>query len=384
MPVLADRMARVGPSAIMELIKVIAKTPCISFASGLPDPALFPGSDLKQLASDLLDSGAARSLQYGPAEGVPDLRCAVAEIITARGLPTEPDQVLITSGSQQALDLVCRAVLNEGDTVALDNPSYLAAIQAFESCGARYRLLPADLEDDLPPPAGIRLVFQMPNFHNPLGRTLDGASRRRLAGWVQESGAFLLEDDAYHDLRYSGTSLPPISAQAPEGAAFYTGSFSKVLAPGLRVGYVRSSAGNIERLGQLKQVTDLHTGSFSQDLVLAALRDGVIERSIARLRAAYGRRKAAMNTALAEHAGGLLEWTEPEGGMFIFCRLVGGGDAAAMLEAALRAGVAYVPGAPFHVDGSGRSTLRLNFVSAPEDQIAGGIQRLCRVLHEAA
>lgn len=381
---LAKRMDRVGPSAIMHLIQRLAGCDIISFASGLPDPALFPGDELAAIASSLLCEEAAAALQYGPAEGIPPLRAAAARVLTERGLPTMPDQVLITSGSQQALDLVARALLDPGSTVAVESPTYLAAIQTFDSYQARYVTAPAGWGslDDLQPAdeEEPRLLFAMPNFQNPTGESLDAAASERVIRWLGERSTILLEDDAYYDLRYEGEARTPLSASLPGGQFFYTGSFSKVLAPGLRVGYVRSSAALIERLGHLKQITDLHTGTLAQHMVLRALETGLIASNIGRLRLAYRRRRDLMLEALAEYGAEHLTWTRPAGGMFIFCRLPSGASAASLLDPCIEAGVAYVPGASFHAGGAGEETLRLNFVSAPENRIREGVRLLCETL----
>jgi len=385
---LAARMRRVTASAIMELIKTTAGGEYLSFASGLPDPALFPVDLLRELADEVLTRDGRAALQYGPAEGHPPLREFVADLLRGRGLPATPEQVLITSGSQQGLDLVARALLDPGDAVVLESPSYLAAIQAFDAAEARCRavrtdeagLVTADLPEALA--GGPKLLYTLPNFQNPTGRTLSAERRGELAGLAVRAGTAVLEDDAYHDLRYEGEALPPVCALAENPAAFYLGTFSKVIAPGLRVGYVHGPPALIERLAQLKQVTDLHTGSLTQRLAHAFCRRGALAPAIARLRAAYRARRDALLEALETHLAGRCEWTRPQGGMFVWVTLPDGWDAEVLLRRAMTRGLVFVPGAGFHPDGGGRNTLRLTFVSLDEARLREGVARLAALIRE--
>lgn len=385
---LARRMDRVAPSAIMELIKTTAAGDYISFASGLPDPALYPIETLRALTDEVLATDGRAALQYGPAEGYPPLREFVAELLRGRGLEATPEHVLITNGSQQALDLAARALLEPGDRVALDIPSYLAAIQAFDSYEATYAPIRMDsrgmdvahLREALASPT--RLLYLLPNFQNPTGITMSRERRQDVAECAAAREVPLLEDDAYHDLRYEGEALPPVCALAPNQGALYAGTFSKSIAPGLRVGYLWGRPELIARLGQLKQITDLHTGSLTQRVIYRYCEAGHLETGIARLRESYHARRDALLDALEREVGGLLTWTRPEGGMFVWAVLPEGRDAQVLLERALRRGVVFVPGASFHPDGGGRNTLRLNFVSATEERIREGIRILGEVLRE--
>jgi 2-aminoadipate transaminase len=389
--VYAERMRSVAASAIMELIKTTAGGSYISFASGLPDPSLFPSEALRECADAVLSSGSAPALQYGPAEGYPPLREAVAAILSRRGLETTADQVLITSGSQQALDLAARALLDPNDGVAIESPSYLAALQIFDSFQARYHAVTVDGEGPLPAHLAValshrpKLLYLLPNFQNPTGTTMSLARRQAAAEQAAGAGAALLEDDAYHDLRYDGEPLPPVAALAENPWAIYTGTFSKTIAPGVRVGYLRADRRLIERLAHLKQITDLQAGSLAQRIVSEYLARGFLEPGIERFRQVYRRRRDLMLGALQEHLGGAATWTQPAGGMFIWVTLPGG-DGGRVLEGAMRRGVLFVPGAAFHVDragGRGGNTLRLNFVSPNEDQIRQGIPLLAEAIREA-
>lgn len=383
----ARRMERVAPSAIMELIKTTAAGDYISFASGLPDPAVYPVDLLREISGDVLTRDGRTALQYGAAEGYAPLRAYVAEMLRARGITATPEQVLITSGSQQALDVAARAVLDPGDRVAIESPSYLAAIQAFDSHQATYVPIPMDedgmLVDRVPELArGAKLLYALPNFQNPTGRTLPLARREQLARAVLDAGMVLVEDDAYSDLRYDGEPLPAIAGLAENRRAIYTGTFSKVIAPGIRVGYLCGEREAVERIGQLKQITDLHTGSFTQRIAYEFCARGHLEAACRQLCETYRTRRDVMLQELERTLSGVIRWTRPQGGMFIWVTLPEGRDASDLLRRAMERGVVFVPGASFHPTGGGENTLRLNFVSAGEDAIRTGIDILAEVIRE--
>ena len=384
---LSQRMSRVTPSAIMELIKTTAAGDYISFASGLPDPALYPVDTLREITDDVLRQDGRAALQYGPAEGYPPLRELVADLLRRRGLPATPEHVLITNGSQQALDLASRALLDPGDGVVLESPSYLAAVQAFDSYGATYRTVPMDdhglVTEELPAALnGSRLLYLLPNFQNPTGITLSGERRPAVAEQATAAGVAVLEDDAYHDLRYEGEPLPPVCALAANPGAIYTGTFSKSVAPGVRVGYLWAAPELVTRLGQLKQITDLHTGSLTQRVVYQYCLRGHLEPGIRSFRESYRARRDVLLEELERHATGLIEWTHPAGGMFVWCTLPPGRSADELLRRAMARGVVFVPGASFHAGGGGEHTFRLNFVSATSERIRAGIAILGEVLRE--
>lgn len=372
----------------MELIKTTAAGDYISFASGLPDPTLYPVDLLRELTDEVLTHDGRAALQYGPAEGYPPLREYVAGLLRHRGLEATPEHVLITNGSQQGLDLAARALLEVGDPVLLESPSYLAAVQAFDSYEARYVTVPLD-EDGMvtanlpqaltPPP---KLVYTLPNFQNPTGLTLSATRRQELAEAASVADVAVLEDDAYHDLRYEGEELPPVCALAPNPWALYTGTFSKTVAPGVRVGYLWANPALITRLGQLKQITDLHTSSLTQRVIYRYCAAGHLEPGAQRFCDVYRQRRDTLLAALEQEAAGLLTWTRPAGGMFVWCTLPEGQPAAELLRRAMARGVVFVPGASFHAKGGGENTFRLNFVSAPEARIREGIRILGAVLRE--
>ena len=383
----AQRMERVMPSTIMELIKTTSAGDYISFASGLPDPGVFPQETLRTLADDVITRDGRAALQYGSAEGYAPLRASVAEMLTRRGLAATPEQVLITAGSQQALDLVARALLDPKDRVVIESPSYLAGLQLFDSAEVSYQTVPMDADgmvvDGLAAALnGAKLLYTLPNFQNPTGLTLSANRRIDLARRVVEAGVAIVEDDAYHDLRYDGECLPTVSSLAKNPWAIYTGSFSKVIAPGLRVGYLCGSPEMIERLVCLKQITDLHTGSLTQRIAYEYCARGFLEPGIQRLRDVYRARRDVMLAALQAHCPGIVKWNRPQGGMFIFCTLPEERDATTLLRMALARGVVFVPGAGFHVNGGGKNTFRLNFVSEGEERIRSGISILGDTIRE--
>jgi 2-aminoadipate transaminase len=384
----AKRIDRVTRSATMELIKTTAGKGYLSFAGGLPDPRLFPVEELRAITADVLERDGAAALQYGAAEGYEPLREVAAEILTGRGLATHSEQILITCGSQQGLDLAARALLDPGDIVVIESPSYLAAIQAFDSYGVRYATVPLDPGGMEPAAAeaalaaGAKLVYALPNFQNPTGITLDGGRRVRIAEAAARSGAALIEDDAYYDLRYEGPSLTPLCALADNPWSVYLGTFSKSIAPGVRVGYVRAAVPLIERLAQLKQITDLHSGSLTQRVVNEYCRRGLLEPGIARFRQAYAARRDAMLAALETAMPPAVTWTQPNGGMFLFVTLPETLEAETLLQQAMAQGVVFVPGRTFHPDGRGGNTLRLNFVSEDESRIREGMRRMGQLLRE--
>lgn len=387
---LARRMARVASSAIMELLKKTAQGDYISFASGLPDPSLFPAEKIALITQDVLAKDAAAALQYGAADGYAPLKAWVAERLRKRGLAdATPECILITHGSQQALDLTARLFLEEGSPVLIESPSYLAAIQTFDSYEATYLPVPID-SDGMRVDEAIaeirkttpRLAFTLPNFQNPSGATLSLARRQALAEALAEKQTPLLEDDAYHDLRHSGESLPPVASLAPNPNAVYTGTFSKIIAPGLRVGYLYAQPPLVERLSQLKQITDLHTNSLSQRIVYQFCERGWLDPQIEFQNRVYDERRKALLEALAENLTGVAQWTQPEGGMFVLLSLPEGFDAQETLSKALKRGIVYVPAASFYPDGGGENSLRLNFVSASKESIRKGIASLTEAIHE--
>lgn len=384
---LAARMQQVQPSPIMGLIKVLGQRPAINFASGLPDPAGFPIAALRAGAEAILAEDWRAALQYGEAEGYRPLREWVAADLAGRGIPAEAEGVVITSGSQQGIDLVARALLQAGDIVLTESPSYLAALQVFASYEATVRAIPTDDEGVDPEAAmaylrqpGVKLLYLMPNHQNPSGITLAAARRRPILAAARAAGVPVLSDEAYLHLRYDPGLPEPLAAADPEGEVLTVGTFSKTIAPGLRVAYVAGPRELVERLGLLKQITDLHASSLAQRLVHRYVSSGEYPGHIAALCGAFRAKRDAFLGGLAAHLTGQATWTRPAGGMFLLLRLAEGRSATALLPAALDLGVAFVPGAAFFPGGDGEASLRLNFLSPALSEIEEGVTRLARAI----
>lgn len=390
----ASRTGEMRRSTVREVLKLAVRPDMISFGGGLPAPELFPVEEVRQATEAVLRRHPERALQYGETEGIAELRDSIARSCSRPGLPVRRENVLIVTGSQQALDLVGRVLLDPGDAVLVENPTYLAALGAWRPLGARFRLLPSDGEgmqvSALPavPPSKTKLLYCIPNFQNPTGATLSLERRRALVAWSQSTGVPILEDDPYGELRYEGDVLPSLlelsaalaATETLTGGVIHLGTFSKTLAPGLRVGWVVAPEPVIEKLTLAKQSADLHTSTLCQFVVLELVRAGVLARHLPRLRAAYRMRRDAMRIALREHFPADVTWTEPAGGLFLFVKLPERINAAELLPLALARGVAFVPGEDFHANGGGQNTLRLNFSNASPERIMEGIRRLAAVV----
>lgn len=389
---LATRAGGIRPSAIREILKVAGMPDVISFAGGLPAPELFPVEAFRIAAEEALRDDGPASLQYDVSEGHRPLREWVCEHLRRTvGLSAAPDRVLITHGSQQALDLVAKVLIDPGDVVLTENPAYLGALQAFRAYEADVRGLPTDAQGvelgalrDFLRRAGRRpkFLYLVTNFQNPTGTGTSAARRRELASIAAEHGLPVLEDDPYGQLRYSGEPVPALAAAPGASHCLYLGTSSKILAPGMRVAWLAvPDAAFHQRLVAAKQAADLHTSSFTQRVVWRALsRPGFLEAHLARLRAAYARRRDAMLDSLARHFPEGCTWTRPDGGLFLWMTLPEGVDAAGLLPGCAEAKVAFVPGAPFWVGAPKRGTLRLNFSNASEERIEEGVRRLARVV----
>ncbi len=395
----AQRMQRMRSSEVRELLKISAQPDVISFAGGLPAADLFPIERFEEACRRVLAEHGPQALQYSTTEGELSLRELIARHARRYGLAAGPDNVLITSGSQQALDLIGKAFLNAGDHVLVERPTYLGALQAWNAYEAQYvsvgvdedGMRTGDLDDALR--RGPKFVYALPNFQNPTGVTLSLPRRRALIERADAHGVPILEDDPYGQLRYEGTHVAPIVTLDAEyrgldrtactGNVLYLSTFSKTLAPGLRLGWIIGPAAVIRRLTQAKQGTDLHTSTFAQLVAYEVARSGFLDQHVRRLRTAYGARRDAMLAAMAESFPEGVTWTRPEGGLFVWVTLPSAVDAGELLKPALEEHVAFVPGRAFHPDGSGSNTMRLNFTNASVDRAAEGIERLGRILHRA-
>ena len=368
-----------------EILALTARPGVISFAGGLPAPELFDADGLQAaFAAVLAGEAAGRSLQYSTTEGDPALRAAIAARLTARGLATTPDEVLVTSGSQQALTLTATVLVEPGDRILVEEPSYLAALQAFQLAGAELVPVPCD-DDGIDPDAaaalaerhGARLLYVIPTFQNPTGRTLPLERREALAALARRAGLWVVEDDPYGELRYRGDPLPPLAAlDGAEDRVLSLSTLSKIAAPGLRIGWVRAPAALRHPLTIAKQAADLHSSTVDQAAAARWLETVDLDERIGALRAAYGARRDALVGGLAAALPPGSTHNHPDGGMFVWARLPDGWDAAALLERALERDVAFVPGFPFFAGPPDTATLRFSFTTHSADEIAEGLRRL--------
>lgn len=382
---LAQRLRGVASSPVRDLLALASQPEVISFAGGLPAPELLDVDGVRAAFDAVLSGpGARTALQYAPTEGSAELRALLAARTSGRGLATTADDVLITTGSQQALALLSTALLDPGAVVAVEEPTYLAALQGFALAGAR--VVPVASDDDGVVPASLErvlkehspaLVYLVPTFANPTGRTLSASRRAEVAALLADRPTWVVEDDPYGELRYRGEALAPLASQpALEGRAVYLGSLSKVFAPGLRLGWLRAPRELRARLAVAKQAADLHTSTVDQAAAAAYLTATDLDAHVAGLRAAYGARRDAALESLPSVLPPGSTWTDPDGGMFVWARLPGGVDTAALLPAALEHDVAFVPGAPFYAGAPDRSTLRLSFTTHSPERTREGLSRL--------
>ncbi|MDD0811775.1 PLP-dependent aminotransferase family protein [Curvibacter sp. RS43] len=389
---LAERAHKMNPSAIREILKVTEKPGIISFAGGLPSPKTFPIEAFAEASAKVLREDGAAALQYASSEGLPVLREFIAQQLP---WDVSPDQVLITTGSQQGLDLVAKILIDRGSRILVETPTYLGALQAFTPMEPRVANIACDAEG--PDPADLarqaagdgsaadraRFVYLLPNFQNPTGRTMSDARRQALAESALAAGLPVIEDNPYGDLWFDAPPPAPLAARAPDNT-LYLGSFSKVLAPGLRLGYLVAPKSLYPKLLQAKQAADLHTPTFNQRMVAEVIKDGFLDTHVPKIRALYKAQCEAMLAALTREFAGLgVEWNRPVGGMFLWLRLPAGLDSVKLLPLAVENNVAFVPGAPFYADGGDPRTLRLSFVTASVEQINIGVAALAKTLRQA-
>ncbi|MQA35738.1 PLP-dependent aminotransferase family protein [Modestobacter roseus] len=389
LPPLAQRLTGVASSPVRELLALLDRPGVISFAGGLPAPELFDLDGVRAAYDSVLwGPYARRALQYAPTEGDRQLRARVAARLTARGMLSSVDDLLVTSGSQQALNLVAAALLDPGAVVLVEDPTYLAALQCFQLAGAR--VVPVATDEHGMDPAALAetirreqpaLVYLVPTFANPTGRTMPEHRRAEVVELTARHGVWLVEDDPYGELRYRGADVPPLAAQpGADEHVVHLGSFSKIAAPGLRLGWLRAPSRLLPALTVAKQAADLHTSTVDQAAAAAWFAAADVETHLQTLRRAYRQRRDAMVAALPGTLPAGSSWNEPDGGMFVWARLPGDVDTAELLPSALAADVAFVPGAAFYAGTPDRSTLRLSFTTHTPERIAEGMARLAGVL----
>ncbi|MEB0137224.1 PLP-dependent aminotransferase family protein [Actimicrobium sp. CCC2.4] len=380
----AERALRLQGSVIREILKIAQRPEVISFAGGLPSPDTFPIAHMQAAFDKVLSANGRIALQYGPTDGYLPLREWIANSLSIPGVAIAPEQVLMTSGSQQALDLIGKVLIDEGSKVLVETPSYLGALQAFSVYGPEFVSLPGDEAGLLPEAvasvgAGARLLYALPNFQNPTGRTLSLERRRALVETCARLGLPLIEDDPYGALSYRAAPLPKMLTMHPDGVV-YMGSFSKTLTPGIRLGYVVAPLPLVRKLELAKQAADLHTATLTQMVVHEVVKDGFLDTHIPTIRALYAERCATMLAALSAFFPAGVTWTQPEGGMFIWVTLPAHIDSTQLLDKAIAQNVAFVPGAPFYATNPVRNTLRLSFVTVTPERIREGIEKLGKLI----
>ena len=386
----ARRSARLNPSIIREILKVTEQPGVLSMAGGLPSADTFPVEAIRDACNKVLTDTPREALQYAASEGFAPLREWVAQHLVAQGQSVTADQVLITTGSQQGLDLVGKVMVDAGAPVAVETPTYLGALQAFNPYEPIYVSLAGDANGPLPEALaalphdapGTRFAYLLPNFQNPSGRVLPEARRAALVAAAQAARIPLVEDNPYGDLWFDAPPPPPLAARWPEGV-LYLGSFSKVLTPGFRLGYLVAPPVLYPKLLQAKQAADLHTPGFNQRVVYEVIKNGFLDSHVPKIRARYSAQCEAMAEALQRHLPPGCEWQRPVGGMFFWLRLPAGLDALALLPKAVAVGIAFVPGAAFYAQAADPRTLRLSFVTLAPAMIAEGVAIFGRVLREA-
>jgi 2-aminoadipate transaminase len=382
--ILARRAEKMNPSVIREILKVTERPGIISFAGGLPSPKTFPVGEFAAACEKVLRDDGPAALQYAASEGYGPLREMVAAMLPWR---VDPAQVLITTGSQQGLDLVAKILIDAGSRILVETPTYLGALQAFSPMEPEVVSVasddqgvdPADLADKA---QAARFLYVLPNFQNPTGRTMTESRRVAVSCRAAELGLPLIEDNPYGDLWFEAPPPLPLTARHPEGCV-YLGSFSKVLAPGLRLGFLVAPKTLYPKLLQAKQAADLHSPSFNQRMVAEVMKDGFLDRHVPTIRALYKSQRDAMLAGLQREMQGLqVTWNTPDGGMFLWARLPTGVSAVELLPKAVDKGVAFVPGAAFYAGMADPRALRLSFVTASREQIDAGIAALAQAIRE--
>ena len=392
---MSKRVEGLEASEIREILKLLERPNIISLAGGLPDPATFPVSEIAEIARRVIEERGASVLQYAPSRGVSDFIEAIRLFSERFGLGVRRDDaILATVGSQEALYLAAEVMLDPGDYVIVENPTYLTAVKVFKYRGVRFLPVPLDdngmrtevLEDQLrrlkSEGGRVKLAYLVPTFQNPTGVVMSNERRKHLLELAEEYDFLVLEDDPYGLIRFEEIDVKTLKALDRGGRVLYMSSFSKILSPGLRLGWIAGPEEVIAYLEKAKQHVNLHTSTLSQYIAAEAIRAGIVERNLPKLRELYKRKRDAMLEALEEYFPREARWTRPRGGFFVFVYLPQDIDTSMLLRDAVERGVAYVPGASFYVDGSGRNTMRLNYSYPSIEAIREGVRKLGELLRE--
>jgi 2-aminoadipate transaminase len=385
----SDRIADVPRSFIREILKVALDRSVISFAGGLPNRELFPAEELKQATNKVFEVFGTDTFQYSNSEGYTGLREFISRrYLQKKGLNIPVDNILITNGSQQGMDLLGKVLINDGDDIIIEEPGYLGAIQAFSLFRPRFNSVPLNEDGmnikrlkSIMTAVKPKLIYTVPNFQNPSGITYSDSNRREVAEIMQGSKTILIEDDPYWELRYAGTEKTSFKTLLPENTILL-GTFSKTVVPGFRLGWIAAPDNIMDRLIVAKQAADLHSCQFTQYIVYQYLKDNDIDKHIAKIREVYGRQARTMLSSIEEYFPPAVTSTHPEGGMFLWASLPGSTSSRALLDLAVKDKVIFVPGDPFYVGRIETNTLRLNFSCSDEETIKVGIKRLGKAIIE--
>ena len=389
---ISNRMSSLRGSAIREIFKYAADPAVISLAGGNPAPELFPHQELSEIAAEVLRDNPITALQYGITEGYTPLREAISARLKQKDNIGNGDALIVVSGGQQGIELATKCLINEGDTVIVEEPSFIGATNAFRSYGAHLAGVPVQpdgmdldrLEQVIRENKNVRMIYTIPTFQNPMGVTMSPEKRRRLYQIARDNGILILEDNPYGELTFDGNKMPTIKSMDTEGIVLYSGSFSKILAPGLRLGFLCANPEIIQKVVVAKQVSDVHTPMLPQLLATEYMKRYDLDALIETMRATYAHKCSTMLTAMDEFFPADITYTRPGGGLFIWCDLGHGLDTLALSKKAIEQKVVYVPGNTFMVDMDRRcSSLRLNYSTMTDERIVEGIRRLGTVFHEA-
>ncbi|MBI5681026.1 MAG: PLP-dependent aminotransferase family protein [Methanobacterium sp.] len=383
----ADRMNKVHKSFIREILKVTEDPNIISFGGGLPNPKSFPVTEIKEVVSKVLSENGEEVLQYSTTEGYLPLREYIAQRYAKEGLMVHADEILITNGSQQGIDLISKVFLNKGDNVLVEKPTYLAAIQSFGLFEPKFKSVPL-LEDGADINAfqrvldenKIKIFYSVTNFQNPTGITYSKEKRQQVAEILQNTDTIFVEDNPYGEIRFMGEDIPPVKSYLEDGILL--GSFSKIVSPGMRLGWIVANKEIMDKIIIAKQASDLHSNYFTQRVVYQYLIDNDVDEHIEKIKKMYKKQRNLMVKMIEQHFPDDVNYTKPEGGMFLWVTLPEGLSSLDLFDIAIKENVAFVPGKAFFADGSGNNTLRLNFSNSNEEKIEEGIKRLGKAIYE--
>ncbi|AGR63765.1 aminotransferase [Limosilactobacillus reuteri TD1] len=388
----SKRVPADGTDAVGAILQAAADPKIISFAGGLPAPELFPVKEMKAAVDKVFEEHGQEAMQYGAAKGVTALREVIQQHVKEKeNVDSELDNVLVTTGSEQALDLVGKAFVDPGDTVLVEQPTYLCALDVFRSYGANFASVEMDedgmkmdaLEEALKANLNTKLIYTVPNFQNPTGRTMTEERRKQLAELAEKYDVYVLEDNPYGEIRFSGQHVPAVKSFDKSGHVFYMSTFSKTLAPGFRLGWLVADKAVVNKLTVLKQSADLHTDNLAQFAVAQFFADNDVDAHVKEISALYGKRKDLMLEGIKKYFPEGVKYTDPEGGMFLWVEVPGVDDTVELFKECLEHDVAFVPGDPFFAGEVQPGAFRLNYSNMKEDQIEVGLKRLGAALTAA-